>query len=148
MSQRERVGRALGLDVGRRRTGVAVSDEYGILASPVGYVERNQNDRRAFAELVERYGVERLVAGLPAGMSGREGEQAAETRVYAEALARDLNLPLDFWDERLTSTVAERSLIASGSRRDKRREQIDAVAAAVMLQGYLDAQEFRRSRRS
>ncbi len=148
MSERTRVGRALGLDVGGRRTGVAVSDEFGILASPVGFIERNAEDRRAFAGLVARFGIERLVAGLPASMSGREGDQAAETRAYAGELARDLGLPLEFWDERLTSAVAERSLVASGTRRDKRRDRIDAVAAAVMLQGYLDAQAFRRQRGS
>jgi putative Holliday junction resolvase len=148
MSERERVGRVLGIDVGSKRTGVAISDEFGILASPVGFVERRPDDRREFAALVARYGASRLVAGLPAGMSGREGEQAGETREYAEALAAELGLPLEFWDERLTSAIAERALIDAGTRRSRRREKIDAVAAAVMLQGYLDAQQHRRLRGS
>jgi putative Holliday junction resolvase len=79
-------------------------------------------------------------------MSGREGPQAAETRAYADALADDLDLPLDYWDERLSTTVAERSLIEAGVRRDRRKERIDAMAAAVMLQGYLDRQRFRSNR--
>jgi putative Holliday junction resolvase len=131
---RRAVGRVLGLDVGSKRIGVAVSDELGAIASPVGFVVRGRGDRARF------------VAGLPAGLSGREGPQAADTRAYAEALAAELGVPLDYWDERLTTAIAERSLIASGTRRDKRRERIDAVAAAVMLQGYLDAQSNRRKR--
>ena len=96
--------------------------------------------------LVERYGITRIVAGLPSNMSGREGPQAADVRDYAEQLAVDLDLPLTYWDERLTSTIAERALIDRGVSRDKRRDQIDAVAAAVMLQNYLDAQANRRRR--
>jgi putative Holliday junction resolvase len=140
--------RVLGLDVGGKRIGVAVSDELGAIASPVGFVARGPGDRAAFRQLLERYGATRLVAGLPAGLSGREGPQAADVRAYAEALAADLDLPLAYWDERLTTTIAERSLIASGTRRDKRRDRIDAVAAAVMLQSYLDAQANRRRQAS
>jgi putative holliday junction resolvase len=140
------IGRVLGLDVGAKRIGVAVSDETGSIASPVGFVGRGPRAVTDFRALVERYGAIRLVAGLPASLSGREGPQAVETRAYADALAKALDLPLDYWDERLTTTIAERSLIASGARRDKRREQIDAVAAAIMLQSYLDAQKNRRRR--
>jgi putative Holliday junction resolvase len=143
---RRAVGRVLGLDIGSKRIGVAVSDELGAIASPVGFVVRGRGDRARFRELLAQFGATRLVAGLPAGLSGREGHQAADTRAYAEALAADLGVPLDYWDERLTTAIAERSLIASGTRRDKRRERIDAVAAAVMLQGYLDAQSNRRKR--
>jgi putative Holliday junction resolvase len=134
----------LGLDVGGKRIGVAVSDELGTIASPVGFVARGAGDRREFRTLLGRYGAAKLVAGLPAGLSGREGPQAADARAYAEALAHDLDVPLEFWDERLTTAIAERSLIASGTRRDKRRERVDAVAAAVMLQSYLDAASRRK----
>jgi putative Holliday junction resolvase len=137
-------GRVLGLDVGGRRIGIAVSDELGMIASPVGFVERGSRDRSEIRALLERYGATKLVAGLPAGLSGREGPQAADVRTYAEALANDLGVPLEFWDERLTTTIAERSLIATGTRRDKRRARVDAIAAAVMLQGYLDASAHRR----
>lgn len=131
--------RILALDVGSRRIGVAVSDELGILASPVGFVQRGKGDRAEFRRLVGQYQITRLVAGLPTGMSGREGPQAADVRDYADALAEDLGLPLEYWDERLTTTMAERALIASGASRARRKEQIDAVAAAMILQSYLDS---------
>lgn len=139
--------RILGLDVGSRRVGVAISDELGMLASPVEAVERGRAEVERFREIVKRFGAGRIVAGLPTGMSGREGPQAAEVRTYADALAEQLELPLDYWDERLTTAVAERSLIASGMRRERRKQQVDALAAAVMLQGYLDAQAARERRR-
>jgi putative holliday junction resolvase len=138
----------MGLDVGGRRIGVAVGDELGLVAAPVGFVERGPRDRQQFRALVDRFGVTAIVAGLPAALSGREGPQAADVRAYATALAADLRLPLEFWDERFTTAIAERSLITSGMRRDKRKERIDAVAAAVMLQGYLDAAANRRRRGS
>jgi putative Holliday junction resolvase len=136
----------MGLDVGAKRIGVAVADELGISAAPVGFVLRKDGDRVQLRELIARYGITRLVVGLPATLSGREGIQATDVRGYAAELAGDLDLPLTFWDERLTTTIAERALIERGVRREKRKEQIDAAAAAIMLQGYLDAQAHRRCR--
>jgi putative holliday junction resolvase len=136
-------GRLMGLDVGGKRTGVAISDELGILASPIGFVARGPRDRAEFRELVTKWSATRLVVGLPRSLSGREGPQAAEVRAYADALAADLGLDIDYWDERLTSTMAERALIESGARRDRRRDQIDAVAASLILQNYLDAKRRR-----
>jgi putative Holliday junction resolvase len=138
--------RVMGLDVGGKRIGVAVSDELGLIATPVGFVTRGARDRDELRKLVARWGVARLVVGLPTGLSGREGPQAAEVRAFADALAADLGLPLAYWDERLTTAIAERALIESGRRRERRKEQIDAVAAAVMLQSYLDAEAGRRRR--
>lgn len=138
--------RLLGLDIGTRRVGVAVSDELGIVATPVGFVQPGPDDRAAFRELVARYNVEALVVGIPRTMSGKEGPQAADVRKYANALARDLDLPIHYWDERLTSVIAERSLISGGRSRAQRRVEIDAAAAAVMLQGYLDHEAGRRAR--
>jgi len=139
-------GRILGLDIGERRIGVAVSDEMGTIASPVGMIRREGDVVRELKALVERYGAVRLVAGLPVGLSGREGPQAAVVREFAEALAGEVDVPLEYWDERLSTAVAERTLIAGGTRRNKRKEKIDAVAAAVILQGYLDHQRWRRAR--
>ena len=136
----------LGLDIGERRIGIAVSDELGILASPVGFVARGPKEEGEFRALVDRYRPVRLVAGLPVGLSGREGPQAATTRAYADALAAKLGLPLDYWDERLSTAIAERTLIASKRRRDKRRLEVDAAAAAVILQGYLDHARWRQGR--
>lgn len=140
------IGRILGLDIGEVRIGVAVSDELGTIASPVGMIRRDSNVARELRSLIDRYGAVRLVAGLPIGLSGREGPQAAVVREFADALAGEIDVPLDYWDERLSTTVAERSLIAGGTRRNKRREKIDAVAAAVILQGYLDHQRWQKSR--
>jgi putative Holliday junction resolvase len=140
-------GRILGLDIGSKRIGVAVSDEECMLASPTTMVERGRNDRAAFRKLIERWRPVLLVSGLPTGLSGREGPQAAETRTYAEALARDLKLPLEYYDERLSTAIAERALLEAGMSRERRKERIDSMAAAIMLQGYLDHQRMRRGRR-
>ncbi len=137
-------GRVLGLDIGSKRIGVAVSDETGFLATAVATVQRGKGDRAEFRALIERWQPSRLVSGLPTGMSGREGPQAADTRVYAEQLARDFKIELDYYDERLSSVMAERAMIDSGMSKSRRKENIDAVAAAIMLQGYLDNQRIRR----
>lgn len=139
-------GRILGLDIGERRIGVAVSDELGTIASPVGLIRRESDVARELKELIIRYDAVRLVAGLPIGLSGREGPQAALVREFTDALASEIDVPLDYWDERLSTTVAERSLIAGGTRRRKRKDKIDAVAAAVILQSYLDNQRWKRAR--
>jgi putative Holliday junction resolvase len=138
------LGRYLGLDVGAKRIGIAVSDEMGTIASPVSYVARGSGELTAFQDLVRRYQPIKLVAGLPAGMSGYEGPQAKSVRIYTDALARQLGIELVYWDERLTTAIAERQLIAGGARRDKRREQIDALAASIMLQSYLDSESHER----
>lgn len=138
--------RVLGLDVGGRRTGVAVSDELGMISSPVGFVVRRAGDLDEFRTLANRYGASRLVAGLPSGLSGREGPQATDVRTYAESIAAHCNLPLEFWDERLTTAMAERALIEGGSSRSDRKERVDAVAAAIMLQSWLDAAAHRKRR--
>jgi putative Holliday junction resolvase len=128
----------MGLDLGARRIGVAISDELGIVATPVGYVTAGAGEQGQLAALVKTHGITGLVVGIPRTMSGAEGPQAKEVRTAAGNLAGALDLPLAFWDERLTTVIAERSLISGGRSRQQRREEIDAVAAAVMLQGYLD----------
>ena len=131
----------MALDVGERRIGVAVSDETGVIATPLATVLRGAGDLDEIRRLVGEWEMDRLVVGLPTGMSGREGPQAAIVRAYAATLVDHLGPepPVDFWDERLTTAIAERALIAAGTRRAKRRERIDAVAAAIILQSYLDA---------
>ena len=143
MMDRHVEGRIMGLDIGGRRIGVAVSDETRLIATPIQFVERGPGDRKAFAGLAERYAIGRLVVGLPTGMSGREGPQSADVRGYADQLAVDLDLPMDYWDERLSTAIAERTLIAGGTSRADRRTRVDAVAAAVILQGYLDHERYR-----
>jgi putative Holliday junction resolvase len=141
-------GRAIGLDVGERRVGVAIADELGLLASPLATIERKKGDLGEIRDLAKTWGADRLIVGLPTGMSGREGPQAAAVRGFAEQLREMLEpeTTVEYWDERLTTVVAERMLRASGARRDKRRDRVDALAAAVILQGYLDAQRSRAAR--
>ena len=134
----ERIGRMLGLDMGSVRIGVAISDELGTIASPLKLVLRDGPVVQDVRKLIEEYGVSRLVVGLPVGMSGREGPQAADVRAYTESIAGEFDLPLEYWDERMTTSIAHQYLSASGTKRDKRRQQVDAIAAAVMLQSYLD----------
>src|SRR4029079_11748648 len=98
--------RLVGLDIGSRRIGVAIGDELGIVASPVGFVQPGPSDRSAFEDLIRQHRVTRLVVGIPRSMAGKEGPQAKEVRSYATALAADLDVPLTFWDERLTTVIA------------------------------------------
>lgn len=132
-------GRFLGLDVGGKRIGLAISDEMGIIASPAGMVLRGAEAAADIRGYATRLGAVRLVVGLPVGMSGREGPQAQDVREFVVSIEGAVGLPVEFWDERLTTSIAEKHLIASGTRRDKRKLEVDAVAAAVILQGYLDS---------
>ncbi|MFN8675331.1 MAG: Holliday junction resolvase RuvX [Thermomicrobiales bacterium] len=134
--------RTMGLDVGERRIGMAIADELGMIASPAGVVQRGEGDLQRILETARAQGADVIVIGLPMGLSGREGPQAATVRAFAESLgtASDDALEIVFWDERLTSTMAERALEAQGRRKNRRSGEIDAMAAAVILQGYLDAE--------
>ncbi len=129
----------MGLDIGERRVGVAVTDELRMIASPVATVPRGTNEVARLRDLITRYDIEGIVAGLPRGMSGREGPQARDAREFAESIASSLDLPLQYWDERLTTAQAERSLIEAGRTRNQRKDRIDAVAAALMLQNFIDS---------
>ncbi len=144
MSNLPTAGRLLGLDVGGKRIGIAVSDEGQILSSPWGLVEQGSKSIVEIGKIVRETGAVAIVAGLPTGMSGREGAQAAETRRFAIEVEQELGLPLSYWDERLTSSQAERMLIDAGMRRKDRRGEIDALAASLMLQNYLDSRMHRR----
>ena len=134
--------RILALDLGDVRIGLALSDPLGITAQPQPPLERTgpRRDLARLAELVREHEVSTVVIGLPLLLSGRDGARASEARDYAERLRRRLTaVRVELWDERLTSRQAERELIAGGLRRRKRRKVIDGVAAALILQGYLDA---------
>jgi putative Holliday junction resolvase len=134
--------RVLALDVGERRIGVAMSDSTGTLSTPLTTV-RGRSPERAIAEivaLVQKHGVAVVVVGWPLNMGGSVGPQAERVKVFADALAAALGQPVEFFDERLTSVVAEQILRDLGVKPDKRRERIDEVAASVILQDYLDHQ--------
>ncbi len=132
--------RYLALDVGERYIGVAVSDAGGLLARPLAVFKRTSRARDfvKVKALIEQHHAEALVAGLPLNMDGTEGPQAAWVRDYTAELAERLALPLHLWDERLTTVTAAEIMRAQGKAPDK--SWIDAVAAAVILQSFLDAQ--------
>jgi len=132
--------RYLALDPGDRRIGVAISDTSGMLARPLSVFTRRsrEQDQHHIQTLVAEHKVECLVIGLPLNMDGSEGHQAAWVRSYAGALEAALAIPVVFWDERLSTHEAIE--IAHAQGRSAAKEWIDAVAAAVILQSYLDAQ--------
>jgi putative Holliday junction resolvase len=129
----------LGLDLGERRVGVAVSDDTGVIASPDRIVDLGRSTLADVAALAAELAVDGIVVGLPKGMRGDEGHQAREVRAMAADIGRHVALPIVFWDERLTSAIADRALASSGKSTRDRRGRLDAIAAAVMLQSYLDA---------
>lgn len=137
--------RLLGLDVGDRRIGVAVSDPTGSLASPVEVYRRRDAaaDVRHMVQLVEDYQAEGIVVGLPKNMNGTEGPQAEKTRDFAAALAA-AGLTVSLWDERLSTVEVTRRMVEQ--RRSKRgiQERVDSEAAALILQTYLDHLRIRR----
>jgi len=139
--------RYLGLDIGEVRIGVAVSDELGMIASPVGMIPRKANVAAELRKHIAEYRPAKLVVGLPVGLSGREGPQAKATREFAEALSEEVGVPLEYYDERMSSSIAEQALISQGTRREKRKQHVDAMAAAIILQGYLDNQRWRSNRK-
>lgn len=137
--------RYLGLDIGGQRIGVAISDEMGMIASPIAMIRRQSDVAAEVRALVTKYGIAKLVAGLPVGLSGREGPQAAEVREFTDALAAEIGIPLEYWDERMSTSIAEHSLIAQGTKRNKRKLKVDEVAAAVILQSYLDSLRWKKT---
>lgn len=150
-------GRVLALDVGERRIGLAISDPDGRVAVPLETLERRSEDAdlQALADLVEREGVQAVVVGLPLSLDGSLGRQAELTREFARRLAEAVSRPLEMWDERLSSVAAERALMPPGDsdKRERRRPRVgdrrrpprrregaqDALAAALILQSYLDS---------
>lgn len=132
--------RLLGLDVGEARVGVAVSDPDATVASPVAVLDGRllARDIRPLRALAEDYEVAGLVVGLPVGMNGEEGQQAAAVRTTADAWSVALGLPVTYVDERLSSAEAARSMRAAGVPARKQRGQLDMVAAALILQSHLD----------
>jgi putative Holliday junction resolvase len=134
-------GRVLGLDVGDRRIGVAVSDELGITAQPVlTLVRKNRRqDLGSLARLVRKYGCAQVVVGNPLYMSGDISPQALKAQAVAQALQLETGVTITLWDERLSTTEAHRHLDAAGRLPADRRAVIDQVAAVLILQSFLDS---------
>ena len=134
--------RALGLDLGERRVGVAVCDSAGTVATPVETLMRSgdaQRDLRAIVDQVREWQAEIVVVGMPISLDGGEGPAARAARAEIERLGRLLDVPVVSYDERLTTVIAERSLIEQQMKGPRRRGVVDQVAAAVILQSWLDA---------
>ncbi|MBI5303307.1 MAG: Holliday junction resolvase RuvX [Chloroflexi bacterium] len=134
--------RVLGLDVGDKRIGVAFGDTTVNIATPVSVITRGSfdHDTRALGDAIRKYDAERFIVGLPRNMDGTLGEQAQAVMTLAQHLERALKVPLAFWDERLTTVAATERRNATGARGKKSRQYLDAMAAAVILQDYLDSQ--------
>lgn len=132
----------LGLDIGDKRVGVACGDSEVRIATPVRVIARGTlaQDARALAQIARDYDAARLIVGLPRNMDGTQGAQADAVIAYAQHLARMIALPLTFWDERLTTVAATQRVQATGARGKKSRRHLDAIAAAVILQDFLDSQ--------
>ena len=134
--------RALGVDLGSKRIGVAVSDRSGTIASPLVVVARSKSRRRdheRLAELVRDEEAECVVVGLPRSLSGELGPAATAVLSEVEVLATVVGVPVETYDERLTTVAAESALREAGIHGQARRQKVDKVAAAVILQGWLEA---------
>ncbi len=131
--------RILGIDMGAKRIGVAVSDELGITAQAVATIERNskKNDLAAVCALIKEYDVQEVVIGYPKHLDGRPGEGAASYKEFGDKIHRKTGIPVFYWDERLTTVEAERTLLEGDIRRHRRKLVIDQVAACLILESYL-----------
>lgn len=132
--------RLLGLDVGSKTIGVAVSDETGLIASPLRTLQRRglRQDLQAVAAVMQELDAAGLVMGLPLDLRGREGESARRARSLGEALALELSCPVHYWDERFSTCEAERVLLEADLSRKRRKQVVNHVAAGLILQGFLD----------
>jgi putative Holliday junction resolvase len=132
--------RILALDHGTKRIGVAVSDELKLIAQPLEYIpaEPFAEVLARVKELIRAKEVDLVLVGLPRNMDGSYGPAALKVQTFVAALRDAITVPLQTWDERLTSVQAQRFLIQGGVRREKRKEKVDKTAAAILLQSYLD----------
>lgn len=145
-----RVGRILALDYGKKRIGLAVSDELGLTAQGLDTLHRTRvrEDIEALAVLAEQYGVSRVLIGIPLHMSGDESRQSAHTREFGERLRRRTGITIEYWDERWTSLQAERMLRDSGVKVDRKDGTVDRISAVILLESYLDSLRYAEAERT
>ena len=129
----------MGLDVGDKRIGIALSDPDGILASPLTIINRKEErlDIEAITNIVNQHQVEQIIVGLPRSMDGTIGQQAEKVKAFTQRLCQHTNIPVEFRDERLT-TVSAKRLMQTASKKTRKKATDDAIAAAFILQGCLD----------
>ena len=139
--------RIMALDVGSRTIGIACSDALLMTAQGIETIRRTslENDFNRLRELISEYEVHELVVGMPKNMNGTKGDRAEKTEEFVEKMKAVIDFPVTFWDERLSTVMAERQLIAADVSRKKRKCVIDKMAAVVILQGYLDRLQFSKS---
>ena len=143
--------RIMGLDLGSKTVGVAVSDPLGITAQGVEIIRRESEDklRRTLARietLAKEYQVEKFVLGYPKNMNNTIGERAQKSEAFKEKLERRTGLPVILWDERLTTVAADNAMDEAGLSREKKKNYVDMIAASLILQGYLDSLAFAAKR--
>lgn len=141
--------RYMGLDVGDKTIGVAVSDELGITANPLTTIARTGSIKRDIGEvrrIAEECKVGRIVVGMPFMLDGSVGVQAEKVKEFIEELRKRIKIKIVEWDERLTTVEVERILIASDQSREKRKKVIDKMAASVLLRSYMDREQYARRR--
>ncbi|MBI4752923.1 Holliday junction resolvase RuvX [Candidatus Desantisbacteria bacterium] len=133
--------RIMGLDVGDKYIGVALSDPLGMFAQPLKVIirEGDEETMEILKEIISTSEVSKIVFGLPKNMNGSIGPQAKKVLSFIEILKQELDIPFLPWDERLSSKAAENSMLEAGLSRDKRKKMVDKIAAALILQGYLDS---------
>ena len=135
--------RIMALDVGSRTIGIACSDALLMTAQGIETIRRTslEKDFYRLSELITEYEVHELVVGMPKNMNGTKGERAEKTEEFVEKMKEFIDLPVTFWDERLSTVMAERQLIAADVSRKKRKDVIDKMAAVLILQTYLDTKK-------
>lgn len=135
------MGRLLGLDIGDKRIGLAVSDLLMITAQSLCTYSKETPDKdiEFFKKIVIENDIDKIICGLPKNMDGTIGEQAEKTKQYAEFLREHLNIPIEYWDERMTTQSAKNVLLEADMSRKKRKKVIDKIAAVFILQSYIDA---------
>lgn len=134
--------RILGLDLGSRRIGAAISDPDGVMAMPLMVIEGTGSGYDSVVEriraLLNEYEVQRIVVGMPRQLNGVLGKQAEEVQEFVSRLSQEIEVPIDTWDERLSTVAARRMAIEARGSRGRRKKEVDDLAAVVILQGYLD----------
>ena len=132
--------RSMGLDIGDKRIGVALSDPLGILASPLTIIDRKENklDIGAVIEIVSQQQVRKIIVGLPFSMDGSIGKQAEKTKAFIQELTNQTDVQVEYRDERLTTVSAKRLKREAGTKKTGKKTRYDAMAAAIILQDYLD----------
>ena len=133
-------GRIMGLDIGDKTIGVAVSDLMGMTAQGIKTIKRTskKNDIEEIKQIIKEKQVNLIVSGLPKNMNGTVGPQGEKVQKFCELIKEETGLNIEFWDERLTTVAAEKTLITADVSRKKRKNVIDMMAAVLILQGYLD----------